>query len=93
MLSCIPTRFGEFRCFCYSREAVAGVGTWHDGLVAGHTLGRELIAVAVVAQQRLLLAGEGLVRQRAVTAETTETVFVVVPVLVEQLLEIRQGQQ
>ena len=63
------------------------MGTWHDALVAGHTLGRELIVVAVVAQQRLLLAGEGLVRQRAVTAQTTETVFVVVPVLVEQLLE------
>lgn len=61
--------------------------TWHDGLVAGHTLGGELIAVTVVAQQRLLLAGEGLVCQGAVAAETTETVFMVMSVLVEQLLE------
>ena len=71
----------------------ASPSTWHDRLVTGHTLGRDLVAVAVVAQQGLVLAGEGLVRQRAVTAETTETVLVVVPVLVEQLLEIQQGQQ
>lgn len=60
--------------------------TWHDNLVAGHTLGGKLVTVAVVAQQGVLLAGERLVGQRAVTAETAEAVLVVVPVLVEELL-------
>lgn len=60
--------------------------TWHDDFVAGHALGGELVTVAVIAEQRLLLAGEGLIRQRAITAETAEAVLVIVPVLVEQLL-------
>ena len=61
--------------------------TWHHNLVAGHTLGGELVAVAVVAEQRVVLAGEGLVRQRAVAAETAEAVLVVMSLLVEELLE------
>lgn len=61
--------------------------TWHDSLVAGHTLGGILAAVAVAAHQRLLLAGEGLVCQRALAAETAETVRVVMSLLVEELLE------
>ena len=42
-------------------EGRVSVVTWHDVLVAGHAFGGELVAVAVVAQQRLLLAGEGFV--------------------------------
>lgn len=63
------------------------VTTWHDYLVAGRALGRELAAVAVAAHQRIALAGEGLVGQRAVTADAAETVRVVVSVLVEELLQ------
>lgn len=37
------------------------ISTWHDNLVAGHTLGGKLVTVAVVAQQGVLLAGEWLV--------------------------------
>lgn len=61
---------------------------WHDSLVAGDTLGGVLAAVAVAAHQRILLAGEGLVCQRAVAAETAETVSMVVSVLIEELLGI-----
>lgn len=60
--------------------------TWHDRLLAGDALGGELAAVAVVAQQLLVLAGEGLVGQRAVAAEAAEAVLVVVAILVVQLL-------
>ena len=60
--------------------------TWHDDLVAGNTLGGELITVAVIAEQRVILAGERLICQRAITAETAEAVLVIVPVLVEELL-------
>lgn len=60
--------------------------TWHDDLIAGDALGGELVAVAVVAEQGVVLAGERLVRQRAVTAETAEAVLVIVPLLVEELL-------
>lgn len=59
--------------------------SWHDDLVTGDTFGGELITVAVVAEQRIILAGERLVRQRAVAAETAEAVLVVMPVLVEEL--------
>lgn len=60
--------------------------TRHDGFIAGHTFGGELVAVAVVAQKSIVLAGEGLVGQRTVAAETAEAVFMVVTVLVKQLL-------
>jgi len=60
--------------------------TWHNCLLTGNALGGELIAVAVIAQQLLVLAGEGLVSQRAVTAEAAEAVLVVVAILVVQLL-------
>lgn len=63
------------------------VATWHDYLVAGGALGGELVAVAVAAHQSVALAGEGLVCQRAVAAETAKTVCVVMSVLVEELLE------
>lgn len=59
------------------------VATWHDYLVAGGALGGELVAVAVAAHQSVALAGEGLVCQRAVAAETAKTVCVVMSVLVE----------
>lgn len=75
------------------RKPVLNVSTWHDDLVAGHTLGGELVAVAVVAEQGVLLAGERLVRQRAVAAETAEAVLVVMPVLVEELLATKQRQE
>lgn len=68
------------------------VSTWHDCLVAGHTLGGELVAVAVAAHQRVILVGEGLVCQRAVAAETTKAVIVVVSVLIEELLEEEDNQ-
>lgn len=67
--------------------------TWHDNLVAGDAFGGELITVAVVAEQRLVLAGEGLIRQRAITAETAEAVLVIMPVLVEEFLAATQKQQ
>jgi len=63
--------------------------TRHDGLVAGDAFGGELVAVAVVAEQRLVLAGERLVGQGAVAAEAAEAVLVVVAVLVKQLLSDR----
>lgn len=59
--------------------------TWHDDLVTGDTFGGELITVAVVAEQCVILAGEGFVCQRAVAAETTETMLVIMSVLVEEL--------
>lgn len=62
------------------------IHTRHDGFVAGHTFGRELVAVTVVTQKSVVLAGEGLVGQRAVAAETAEAVLVIVTVLVKQLL-------
>lgn len=58
-------------------------GSRHDGFIAGHTFGGELVAVAVIAQKSIILAGEGLVCQRTVTAETAEAVLVVVTVLVK----------
>lgn len=64
--------------------------TWHDDLVAGYTFGGELITVAVVAEQGLVLAGEGLICQRAITAEAAETVLVIMPVLVEEFLAAAQ---
>lgn len=69
------------------------VTTWHDCLVAGRALGGKLIAVAVAAHQRVALAGEGLVRQRAVAAETAETVSVVMSALIEELLEEEERQR
>lgn len=65
---------------------------WHDDLVTGHTFGGELVAVAVVAQQGVVLTGEGLVGQRAVTAETAEAVFVVMSVFIEQLPSVVADQ-
>lgn len=66
--------------------------TWHDDLVAGYTLGRELITVAVIAEQRVILAGERLVRQRAIAAEAAEAVLMIMPVLVEELLAAEQEE-
>lgn len=71
-------------------EPVRHLSTWHDCFVAGHTLGGELVAEAVAAHQCVVLAGEGVVGQRAVAAETAEAVLVVVSVLVEELLEEEQ---
>ena len=64
--------------------------TWHDHFVAGYTLGGELVTVAVVAEERFVLAGERLVCQRAIAAETAEAVLVIVSVLVEELLAAQQ---
>lgn len=75
------------------RSFFSGVTTWHDRLVAGHTLGGILVAVAVAAHQRVLLAGEGLVCQRAVAAETAEAVRVVVSVLIEEFLEEEEEEE
>lgn len=66
--------------------------TWHDDLVAGYTLGGELITVAVIAEQRVILAGERLICQRAITAETAEAVLMIMPVLVEELLATEQEE-
>lgn len=68
------------------------VCTRHDCLVAGRTLGGELVAVAVAAHERVSLAGKGLVGQRAVAAETAETVLMVMSVLIEELLRKRRGR-
>lgn len=73
-------------------QSVLLLCTWHDCLVAGHTLGGKLVAVAVTAHQRIILVGEGLVCQRAVAAETTKAVLVVVSVLIEELLEEEENQ-
>lgn len=62
------------------------VSTWHDCLVAGHTLGGKFIAVTIAAHQSVILAGEGLVCQRAVAAEAAKAVLVVMSVLIEELL-------
>lgn len=61
--------------------------TWHDRLVAGHALGGKLVAEAVAAHERIVLASERFVGQRAVAAETAKAVLVVMSVLVEELLE------
>lgn len=61
------------------------LGTWHHRLVAGNTLGGELVAVTVAANQAVVLTGEGFVGQRAIAAETTEAVLVVISVVVEEL--------
>lgn len=66
--------------------------TWHDHLLAGHTLGGELPAIAAVAEELLSLAGEGLVGQGAVAAEAAETALVVMAVLVVQLLWGREAE-
>lgn len=46
---------------------VAGIlqlpSTRHDSLVTGDTFGREFVAVTVVAEQSVILAGEGLISQ------------------------------
>lgn len=68
------------------------VATWRDRLVAGGALGGEVAAVAVAAEQRVALAGERLVGQRALAAEAAETVGVVKPVLVEHLLQGEDGR-
>lgn len=67
--------------------------TWHDDFVTGDAFGGELITVAVVAEQRLVLAGEGLICQRAITAEAAEAVLVIMSVLVEEFLAATQKQQ
>lgn len=59
--------------------------TWHDDLVTGYALGRELVTVAVVAEQSIILAGKWFICQRAVAAETAKAVLVVVSVLIKQL--------
>lgn len=64
--------------------------TWHHNLVASHTLGGELVAVAVVAEQRIILAGEGFVCQRAITAETAEAVLMIMSVFIKKLLTEEQ---
>lgn len=64
--------------------------TWHDDLVTGYTLGWELITVAVIAEQGVILAGEGLVCQWAVAAETAEAVLVIMAILIKELLAAEQ---
>lgn len=66
--------------------------TWHDNLVAGYTLGGELITVAVIAEQRVILAGERLICQGAITAETAEAVLMIMPVLIKELLATKQEE-
>lgn len=65
---------------------------WHDDLVTGHAFGGELVAVAVVAQQGVVLTGERLIGQRAVAAETAEAVFMVVSVFIEKLPSVVPNQ-
>lgn len=64
-------------------------GTWRDHPVAGRAFGGKVVAVAVAAHQRVALAAERLVRQRALAAEAAEAAGVVMSVLVEELLRRR----
>lgn len=57
--------------------------TRHDGLPAGGALRGEGTAVAVVAEQLAVLAGEGLVGQGALAAAAAEAALVEVAVFVE----------
>lgn len=67
------------------------MATWRDRLLAGRALGGEAAAVAVAAHQRVALAGEGMVGQRSLAVEAAETVRVVMPVLVGELLQGEGG--
>lgn len=60
--------------------------------MAGGAFGGEAAAVAVAAHQRVALAGERLVGQRALAVEAAETVRVVVAVLVGELLQEEGGR-
>lgn len=57
---------------------------WHDNLVTGYTLGGEFITVAVIAEQCIILASEGFICQRAIAAEATEAVLMVMPVFIKE---------
>lgn len=60
--------------------------------MAGGAFGGEAAAVAVAAHQRVGLAGERLVGQRALAVEAAETVRVVIAVLVGELLQEEGGR-
>lgn len=80
------------RLFEDPKSAPVNLFTWHDDLVAGDAFGGELVTVAVIAEQGLVLAGEGLICQRAITTEAAETVLVIVAVLIEEFLAAMQKQ-
>lgn len=60
--------------------------TWHHSLGAGHTFRGKLIAVTLVTHQGVFLTGERLVGQRTAAARAAETVFMIMPLLIIQLL-------
>lgn len=92
----ISSIFGEFfervkqtACNELQHLYLSSIFTWHDDLVAGDTFGGEFVTVTVIAEQRLILAGEWLICQWAVAAETAEAVLVIMPVFIEELLAER----
>lgn len=72
------------------RNIAASTHTWHDNLVTGYTLGGEFITVAVIAEQCIILASEGFICQRAIAAEATEAVLMVMPVFIKEFLAAEQ---
>lgn len=62
--------------------------TRHDGFLAFMALGGVLVGVTLGTQQLLVLGGERLVHQRALTLEAVETILMPVAVFVRQVLWI-----
>lgn len=60
--------------------------TWHDGFLAGSTLGRVIKGVALRAEQQIILGCEGLFHKRAVALGTVEALLMPVAILIGQVL-------
>lgn len=67
-------------------------GTWQNGFVAAVAAGRVLPGAALVAQDLVILGGEGLVAQGLVALSAAETILVPVPVLMVQLLQRQRSR-
>lgn len=63
-------------------------GTWHDGFLAGVTLGRVIIGMAFSAEQQIILGSEGLFHQRAAALRTFEALLMPVAILIGQVLAV-----
>lgn len=75
---------------CREGRRCAYVELWkntrHDSLPTRGALRGEGAAVAVIAEQLAVLAGEGLISEGALAAAAAEAVLVEVAILIEQLL-------
>lgn len=60
--------------------------TWHDGFLAGGTLGGVIVGVAFSAQQQIIFGGKGLLHQRAAALGTLEALLMPVAILIRQIL-------